>query len=215
MNKRLILGFLGLLLISVFFVGCTSQKQVENLLNPDSVQALSSSAVSVSTTAKIPVSTVSTIKTNEPPKKSIWFNLAQNETGYHNFDENTSYELSLGNITIQQYETSDTKSAYSIKINITAKNTGNLPLRPTILVESLKGTSGDGCSYNMPTWCGVLDFGKINPGESKTGTTNVTFFSTKDYVNLSSQKYLFEIGIQGERIGWNLNSWSIDLKKSN
>lgn len=142
---------------------------------------------------------------------------AQNATLYHQFDSKTSYELSLGDITIQQNETPGSESSYIIKINVTAENSGTVPIDVIFITETLMDNSGDVCQSSYRSWCGVLFLGQINPGESKTRTSDITFFSTKEYGKLSSQKFLLEgiIDANSDEIGGIYRkAWLIDLKNS-
>lgn len=217
MINRTNLFFLGLLLIFVFYVGCTSPKTAENLSNPGSVSSFSSSGLSVPAQIKTPVSTASTIKTSETPKKWGANALVQNETVYDQLDSNTSYELYLRDITIQQNKTPGSEFVYTIKINVTAKNSGTVPIDITFLIEALKDNFGKGCQSDTPYWCGAIDL-EMKPGESKNRISNITISSTKGYDNLTSQKFLLEgvINAQSDKMGtYNRRiSWLIDLKKS-
>jgi len=70
----------------------------------------------------------------------------------------------------------------------------------------------------MPSWCGLVFFERINPGESQTLTANVIFSSKKDYDYLSSKKFEYDVEICEQDLitglSWdgNRNSWIIDMR---
>jgi hypothetical protein len=215
MTKRLNFFLLALLFASIFFLGCISSKSTEDLSNPESTQAPSQSIVSLFTTTKTKVSPDLIIKNNETSKTLGSHALEQNVTVYHQFDNKTSYELSIGDIIFQQNETSSSESSYIIKFNVTAENSGTVPIDIIFVTQSLEDNSGDGCQSNYRFWCGVLPLGQINPGESKTRTSKITFFSEKGYRNLSSQKFILTgiIDANSDKIGGvNRKTWLIGLK---
>ena len=186
MMKRLNFFLLLLLFASSFFLGCASSKSTENLSNPEGTS-------------------------------EIWGShaLAQNVTVYQQFDNKTSYELSIGDIRFQQNETPSSESSYIIKFNVTAENRGTVPIDIIFVTETLEDNSRDGCQSSDRYWCGVLFLGLINPGESKTRTSKITFFSEKDYSDLSSQKFILSgiIDANSDRIGGvNRKTWLIGLK---
>jgi hypothetical protein len=216
MIHRLNSFLFGLLLVSVFLTGCISQEPAENLSNPHSIQPLSPSGQWVSPTTRTPVPAESIIKNNETLKKWDSHALAQNATFFYQHENRTSYELSLGDITIQQNKTPGSESSSIIQINVTAKNSGTVPIEVIFLIESLKDKSGDGCQYKPMVWCGVIIMDMM-PGASKTRTSNVTIFSTKGYDNLLSQNFLLMAIIDYHSDEWggiHHNVWLIDLKKS-
>ena len=215
MMKRWNFFLLSLLLASIFFSGCTSSKSAENLSTPEGIQAPSQSIVSLFTTTKTMVPQDLMIKNNETSKTWGSHALAQNVTVYHQFDNKTSYELSIGDITFQQNETPSSESSYIIKFNVTAENSGTVPLDIIFVTQSLEDNSGEGCQSRSRDWCGVLFLGQINPGESKTRTSKITFFSEKEYSNLSSQKFILTgiIDANSDKIGGiNRKTWLIGLK---
>lgn len=218
MTNRLNFFLLGLLLLltSIFFMGCTSPESAENFSNRDSIHFPSQSDVSVVETTKTPIPPEIIISNNKMTNKWGPYALAQNATVYHQFDSNTSYELSLGDITIRQNETPGTEPSYIIKINVTVKNSGTEPIEVYFQTEYLKDYSGDGCQYRNMSWCGTLILGTINPGKLKTQTEDITFFSTKGYEYLSSEKFLLQgvIVADSNKVGGtNTKAWLIDLKK--
>lgn len=192
MIHRLNFFLLGILLTSVFFIGCTSLKSRENFPNQDSIHFPSPPDVSVFETTETSVPPEIIINNNKMSNKWGPYALAQNATVYHQFDSNTSYELSLGDITIRQNETPGTEPSYLIKINVTVKNSGIDPIYVFFQTEYLKDYSGDGCQYRNMSWCGTLILGTINPGKSKTRTEDITIFSTKGYEYISSEKFLLQ-----------------------
>jgi len=215
-QRNAVLTFFVILL--VFFSGCTSEKASKNLTNPMTFESLSSSGQAVNTTIKIPATTMSTIKTSQTPRTSMFTDLSQNETAKNRLDANTSYDLSIGNVSLKKRENKDNTSSYIALINITAKNNGPHPIELEVRGVGLSDDSGDGCAYVMPSWCGLVDFERINPGESQTKTATVIFPSKKDYDFLSSKKYEYDVEI-GEQdliagLSWdgNRNTWIIDMK---
>jgi hypothetical protein len=218
MIDRWNLIFLGLLLASIFFVGCTSSKSAENISNPGNVMSPSRSDVSESAATNTQASTQFISENNNSSNEWGSDAFTQNTTVFDQLDNRTSFELSLGDTTIQQDETSNTNFSYKIKINVTVKNSGTVPISVTFLTSALEDNSGDGCQSDPRFWCGAIDLNQINPGESKTQISNVTISSTKGYDDLSSQKFLLEgiINADSATIGHmnNHKSWLIDLKKS-
>ena len=196
MTNRLNLFFSCLILSSLFFTGCTSPISPQNLSNPNDTQFPSSPGDMSFTTAETPIS--------------------ENSTVYHQFSDNTtSYELSLGDVTIQQNQTAGNNS-FLIRINTTAKNTGSIPIEITFLAGRIMDNSGDGCQSDFRSWCGVT-FLNLRPGETKTRSLNVSFFSVNGSEYLSSKEFCLEGIIDSSSNsmgGINHESWLIDLKNS-
>lgn len=212
MVHRLNFFLLGLLLVSVFLTGCTSQGTAKI---PGNVQSPSLSGISISV-PETPVSQQILTDNNETLKTWGSNALAQNATVFYQQENRTSYELSLGDIRIQQNETPGSESSCLIQINVTVKNSGTVPIEVIFLTESLKDNAGNGCQYKPMVWCGVIVM-DILPGESKTRTSNVTIFSTQGYDYLSSQKFLLAGIIDYNSDAWggvHHQAWLSDLKKS-
>jgi hypothetical protein len=215
-QRNVILTFFLILLI--FFSGCTSENVSKNLTNPMTFESLSSTGQTINTTIKIPATPMSTIKTSQTPRTSMFTHLAQNETAKNRIDANTSYDLSIGNVSFRKRENKDNTSSYIALINITAKNNGPHPIELEVRGVGFSDNSGDGCAYTAPSWCGLVYFERINPGESRSMIANVIFSSKKDYDYLSSKKFEYDVEIGAEdmitRSSWdgNRNTWIIDMK---
>ena len=189
---------------------------MDNFSHPGNIQAPSSSAPTVLITTTLLVSNISDDRINETQKQIHDYHLAQNEIAYYDYS-NISFELSLGNITFRESGTAANMSTYIADINLTAKNTGKIPIELKILVSEFMDDSGDGCQTNLG-WCYGKDLGQISPGESKNLTVNVTFSSIKEYDYLSSQTYRFTIAapIETRIIGVYAPhfSWIVDMKNA-
>jgi hypothetical protein len=219
MIKRRHLVFVGLVIFFAFLTGCVSEKSGVNLTNLEKKPSISPTSPSVITTIKTHVTTISVIKTS-PTLRTSWFGLAHNETAYNRYPDNTSYDLSIGDVTLQKSASSGNMSTYMAKINITAKNGGPDPIQLIIAGGTFSDNLGDGCAYDMAKWCGITYFDKINPGESQTRTANVIFVSKRDYNDLLSKKFEYEINIEENNLvlnsGWSnrRNSWTLNIKNS-
>ena len=197
MTNRLNFFLTGLMLLSLFFTGCTSPISPQNLSNPNGIHSPSPPGEMSFTTTETPIS--------------------ENSTVYHQFSDNiTSYELSLGDVTIQQNETTGNKSFYMMRINTTAKNTSTIPIEISFVAAGIMDNSGDGCQSDTRSQCGIT-FLNLQPGESKTRSLNVTIFSANGYEYLSSKEFCFDAIIDSSSKsmgGINHGSWLIDLKNS-
>ena len=137
------------------------------------------------------------------------------------FENGPSFEFILDNIKLRKNETIDTNSSYIMKINVTVKNSNASYVDVVFMISELTDSSGNGINCDSPRWCGSLVFmDGIKPGESRTGTSKVTLFSTRGYDDLSSETFLLRdyIDISGDSDhpggGLKYNEWSIDLKNS-
>lgn len=220
MIKRWDLIFTWFVVFLIFFSGCISEKKGENRTNPGNIQSPSPTNLLVNATMKTPERTTSTIETS-PIQQTSWFmRLAQNETAYNRYPDNISYNLSINDVTFRKGASSGNVSSYITKITITAKNGGLRPINLMVRGVGFTDDSGDGCVYKAPYWCDIIDFSRINPGESQTKTANITFQSNKDLMFFLSKKFEYEVEIGEEDSvshgGWdgNRNSWIIDKMNS-
>lgn len=136
------------------------------------------------------------------------------------FENGPSFEFTLDDIKLLKNETIDTNSSYIMKINVTVKNSNTSYVGVVFMISELKDSSGNGIHCDSH-WCGSLVFmDGIKPGESRTGTSKVTLFSTKGQDDLSSKTFLLRdyIDIRGDTNhpagGLKSNDWLIDLKNS-
>lgn len=181
--------FLYLLLIAVFFMGCTSPDSSGNLPDPD-IPTLSAEPMPVP--RETPVDPEIIMNNDKMADTYGPSTLAQNATVYHRFDSNTSYELTLGDITIRQNETPKTGPSCIITMNVTVRNSGTDPIGVIFQTEDLMDYAGDGCQSRALSWCGTLFLGTIHPETSKTGTEDITIFSPKGCDYLSAEKFLLQ-----------------------
>lgn len=223
MKYRLNIIILGIFLVFIILTGCIAPESRGNLSTPEPSTFSSHSDTSVITAPESPSDPDSIIKYNQTwIKRGSNYALAQNATAYLKIDDNTPYELSLGSIRLQPNETQGTVPSYIMKINITIKNSGTIPLQVTFATLDLRDDSGEGCHSVGQFTCGVLFLGpmnksvnyidhRLNPNGSDTQTLNVTIFSINGYDYLSSQKFFFsgmidantnKSGRSGDRIAW-------------
>lgn len=133
-----------------------------------------------------------------------------------------SFEFILDDIRLQKNETIDTNSSFIMNINVTIKNSNTSQADVVFMISELTDSTGNGRHCDSPQhWCGSLVFlEEIKPGESRTGTSKVTLFSTRGYDDLSTETFLVRdyLSISGDSDhpggGLRYNEWSIDLKNS-
>jgi len=208
----------ALVLISIFFSGCISSKPAENLSNTDTYQSPSQPDLTGLTSTEATTVPNFNPATGKPSK--YWYSdaLAQNVTVSNQFGANESFEISIGDAFIRRNASLDSVPSHIVGINITAKNSGVVPIEVTFLTVGLHDKSDEGCSYDMMNWCDVLEWHQINPDESETKTLNVSFVSAKGYEELSSQKYILDGVINAESDTTGITNmrqaWIIDLKNS-
>jgi len=138
------------------------------------------------------------------------------------FENGPSLEFTLDDIKLLKNETIDTNSSSIMNINVTVKNSNTSYVDVVFMISELTDSTGNGRHCDSPQhWCGSLVFmNGIKPGESRTGTSKVTLFSTRGYDDLSSETFLLRdyIDISGDSDhpggGLKYNEWSIDLKNS-
>ncbi len=204
--------FVLLLISGLLFAGCTSPQSPDDTSIPDITLPLSQTSMSLSA---VPAATNSTV-----PVSDTWGarTLPQNTSVSLQFTDNASYEVSLGNAILRQNGTLGSVPSYIVEVNITAKNTGAVPIEVIFLGVDFKDSSGDGCSSTIRSWCGVHDWFRIDPGISDTMTVNIPFVSSKEFEYLSSQKFILVgiINAETETFStWNnRNSWQINLNNS-
>jgi thiol-disulfide isomerase/thioredoxin len=137
------------------------------------------------------------------------------------FENGPSLEFTLGGIRLLKNETIDANASCIMNIDLMVKNSNISPVDVVFMISELTDSSDNGVHCDSPHWCGSLVFMEgIQPGESRTGTSKVTFVSTKEYDDLSSQIFLLRnyIDITGDADhpvgGLKYNEWLIDLKNS-
>jgi hypothetical protein len=217
-ERKIILNFLigALVLIFFLFSGCILSKPAENLSNPDTYESHSQPDLTVLRSTE--TTTVPNLNPATGKPSKYWYSdaLAQNVTVSNQFGANESFEISIGDAFIQRNASLGSVPSHIFGINITAKNSGVVPIEVTFLTVGLHDKSDEGCSYDMMNWCDVLEWYQINPGESETKTLNVTFVSAKGYEELSSQKYILDGVINAESDTTGItnarHAWIIDLK---
>jgi hypothetical protein len=197
------------LLIGILIAGCSVPVRVVE--HPTIHQFTSSPTVLVTT----PVAVTTTlspeyiIKDNEMYEswhqgKIYSYQLAQNSTAHLITDPNRSCQISLRSIRIQNNETSSTTPSSIIQINMTATNTGKVPVHIVFTNAYLLDSNG----YQYSTYgqsnsiCDSVFFGSYNasssppfywlyPGKTDSKIVNCTIFITDRYDILLSQKSLY------------------------
>jgi hypothetical protein len=179
--------FIGVVLISC---GCIENSQ----LNTISVQTLTPTTLSPTTVSPIQnqtttnsVTVVYTVAVTPSFTDTTPVGL-DNSSIYNRIDSSRSYKISIGNIRIQPNTTPGIEPSDIIMINITANNTGTVPVAIRF--------SGGVIDYSSLSSCGDLFLGPmnkrpytrfyLNPGESFTQTENCTLFASDHGIDLSS-----------------------------
>jgi|GEM_PF-3849479 len=202
-----------LLIIVLLSTGCTSP-HIQNDISHSSGDNLSLQRTIISLSATPVVTDLNTTVSN------VWGSgaLQQNTFESLQFSDNASYEVSLGDATIKQNETHGSNFSYIVEVNVTAKNTGAVPIEVVFLGVTFADSSGDGCSSTLRSWCGIQDWFRIDPGVSNTSTLKIHFDSSKELSYLSSQKFILDGIINAETMKFSTEnhrkSWFIILNNS-
>jgi hypothetical protein len=208
---------LFILLVGIIMAGCsvpvpqehTSPAAIDRSSTSTTISAINPSNVSPtmsSTTSALPE-----FITKDNEMYESWhqgkidsYQLAQNSTAHLITDPNRSCQISLGSINIQNNETSGTTPSSIIRINMTATNTGKVPVHIVFTNAYLLDSNG----YQYSTYgqsnsiCDSVFFGSYNasspppfywlyPGKTDSKIVNCTIFITDRYQLLLSKKSLY------------------------
>jgi hypothetical protein len=215
MSNQITLFFI-LFVTFILFAGCASQKSDDTILSIGSNASPTYSDTLASATTHIAAPQESYHQINPTSKRWGSEVLTKNGIFYYPFESNASFELSLGDISLQQNKTPGTESTYIVNINMTTKNSGMVPVEVIFLTSALEDDSGDGCQSDTRFWCGVADMDRINPKESRTKKLTAKIFSDKGYEDFTSQEFFLDgiIDYHSDKFGGIIHkSWVIDFKK--
>ena len=208
---RLNFFLIGFIILSIFFMGCTSPVAYKNLSQPAITETPSPTLTS-------PVMVIGS--SNES---------YGNSSAYIRIDANKSYEISLNNIRIYPNATAGTEKSNILQINMTATNTGTIPVQLVFFDAYIIDYTGYEYPQSIHPACGTLFLGPMNessrnldfrlmPGKSIVQTENCTLFVTGHYNNLLSNDSTFggmlkaEFPSESWETKFAATVWILDLK---